>query len=134
MPNITRAVVIPFMRRAIKKFSEDPGRYGGDHWSTLMSITLLEMADAELVTLPNRQDAWNGIAITGGNQPSPLAIVLTEAFHQLLALGYVVPRPSNSGGPNLNFVSVTPTGREWAAETEPIPEDSAGFLADLESR
>ena len=128
MPNITRSIVIPYMRRAIRKFADDPGRYGGDYWSTLMSITLLEMADAGLVTLPNRQDAWNTIAITGGNQPSPLAVVLTEAFHQLLALGYVVPRPSNSGGPKLDFLSVTPTGREWAAETEPIPEDSDGFL------
>jgi hypothetical protein len=47
---------------------------------------------------------------------------------------YVVPRPSNGGGPKLDFLSVTPTGREWAAETEPIPEDNEGFLADLESR
>jgi hypothetical protein len=30
MPNITRAVVIPFMRRAIKTFGEGPGHFGGD--------------------------------------------------------------------------------------------------------
>jgi hypothetical protein len=70
MLNLTRSTVIPFMRRAIKKFAEYPGRYGGDQWSTLMSITLLEMADAGVVTLSNRQDPWN--TSVGGNPPSEL--------------------------------------------------------------
>jgi len=132
MPNITRATVIPFMRQAIRKFAEGPARSSNNYWSTLMNMTLLEMADAGVVRLPNREDAWN--TIVGGIPPSELGVVLTETFHHLLALGYVVPRPSNSGGPKLDFVSVTPSGIEWAAIADPIPEDTEGFLASLESR
>lgn len=125
---ITRDVAVRFMRRAIVRFSKEQT---GNTFSSLMDLTIHELERAGLVSedLAGPQPYFK-IAIESPRAPSyDIAIVLNEGFQLLVALGYVVARPTNTGGLNWNWVTVTPTGREWAAGGEPVPEDQSGYLA-----
>jgi hypothetical protein len=58
---------------------------------------------------------------------SELQDELTEAYHQLLTLGYIIPLPQNYGKPNWDYLVLTETGKQWTQSASPIPEDSGGF-------
>jgi hypothetical protein len=125
MPQLNRGIILRFVREALGQFLNklDEPRY-----STLMSLTLARLADAELID-PIYDTSYKAFSRLGQNDP--LAILLTEGYQQLIALGYIVPRPDHPNAPDPNWFAVTDIGRQWASGGDPVPEDQQGFLATL---
>lgn len=112
------------MRPACKRFAENPL---GHSFSALMGATVDQMISAGIAdrSVGTGQEGWQRLIATPGGDEANRA--LHEAFFALLALGYVIPRPSNTP-PDLAFVEVTDRGLEWAAGADSIPEDPSGYL------
>ncbi|MBI3302413.1 MAG: hypothetical protein HYZ72_10115, partial [Deltaproteobacteria bacterium] len=121
MPDLDRGTVLRFMRETLRDFSKaDEPRY-----STLMSLTLDRLAAAGLIG-PISGTPYN--AFIRLRHDDSLAILLTEGYQQLIALGYIVPRPGYNA-PNPDWFAVTDIGRQWTSGVDLVPEDQQGFLA-----
>lgn len=128
---ITSGLAMRFLRRALATTSN------GTPFSHLLSKTLIEMVRAgELEdTSPSfltmeLAHSWRQ-AMDRAERPNHAVPAITAAFFELVALGYVCPSPHDTVPGNIFFgaLIVTDRGREWANGAEPIPEDSAGYLA-----
>ncbi len=127
MPQLNRGIILYFMREALGQFLKKPSDHS-DTYSLIMTRTLDRLANAGLIDLsPDTSD--QEFRYLHQNNPS-LAILLTEGYYQLIALGYIVPQ-LNASGPDPTRFAVTDIGRQWASGGDPVPEDQQGFLAVL---
>lgn len=122
MPDLSRGIILRFMREAVKEMGDPSPRY-----SELMDRTMQKLLAAGLIS------KQVGASFAGLMNINPLAVLLTEGYQQLLAFGYVVPRANPPNGPTHDWFSITQMGRQWAEGTDPIPEDPGGYLAALEA-
>lgn len=119
MPQLNRGIILYFMREALGQFLKKPSDHS-DTYSLITTRTRDRLVNAGLID-PSPD--------THQNNPS-LAILLTEGYYQLIALGYIVPQLNASGHDPTRF-AVTDIGRQWASGGDPVPEDQQGFLAAL---
>lgn len=131
---LTRGVVLAAMRRALRGFAgtRHDRDQAGQYVSRFMSVTINDLSERGLIDR----------SVAGENSYQQLAarpeyfrvvIIFSEAYHQLVNLGYVVYAPQPPGEPRLDIFVVTETGAAWAAGGDPAPEDSQGFLGALGS-
>jgi len=127
MTTLNRDLILRFMRKALGQIGEEEPRY-----SELMCKTLGLLIGAGLHTQrrDNLHDEFCSLRI---REPNKLLITLTEAYQQLLTLGYIIPKPATPNSPNPDWFLVTEAGRQWAAGEEPVPEDAAGYIHVVET-
>jgi hypothetical protein len=126
VPELNRGTILHFMREVLHQLSErDERRY-----STLIDRTLGKLSHVGLVEkkLGTLSDVFRWPA----QKRDPFVVLLTEGYQQLIALGYIVPQ-ADQNGPRPGWFAVTDIGRQWAAGSDPVPEDPQGYLAALEA-
>jgi hypothetical protein len=116
-----RGTVLRFMREVLAEITERSPRY-----SDLVNSTFRKLVAAGFVSGPFER--YEQIA-----NEHPLSVLLTEAYGQLLAFGYIVPLPSKPNAPNPNWLMITDIGRQWASGSHPIPEDPTGYMGALDT-
>jgi hypothetical protein len=133
MSKINRSIVLRCMRKALHKINTSRIERGISNseppcYQQLLANTLAELA-AEGFSIERGNDQYYTTSLM--HRDSPLGILLTEGYGQLLSLGYVVPKPEPPNAPNPNWFFITEAGQEWASGSTPVPEDLEGFLEAL---
>jgi hypothetical protein len=133
MSKINRSIVLRCMRKALHKINtsriergisnSEPPRY-----QQLLANTLAELA-AEGFSIERGNDQYYTTSLMLGD--SPLGILLTEGYGQLLSFGYIVSKPKPPQAPDPNWFYITEAGQQWASGSTPVPEDQQGYLEAL---
>lgn len=142
---IDRTLTIRFLRRAIAITPQN----AATSFLRLINQALVEMSKlgeldpsiAKMSPFNDKMfrdaiDVQKGHADQGQRERADEAVkMLTFAIFECISRGYVSPTVNESlpGGVQFGAMLVTPTGREWANGTDPIPEDSSGYLAAFDA-
>jgi hypothetical protein len=121
----TLSWVLPFVRESLRgrgNFSFD--EFMDSLWQVFENTSLLGIF---------RHQTNFGQTYDMSKSPATMRFAAQEAFFYLIQNGFVLPgAPSNmaanSGFTPLGRFSMTARGVEWAAGTEPLPEDLRGYM------
>lgn len=116
LSQITRPVLLRFMHKALSEIEPAQGTRDAGYFriSELCNRTLVHVAQSGFIPDSMSWFLNNPTAQNLGHW-HPLLTKLTDSYHHLLTLGYVVPLIENYSQLSSHGFQITETGRAWIA-------------------
>jgi hypothetical protein len=124
-PDYSLSWILPFVRQSL--LGRSNFSYENFVWGLFQE---LEKAKVVGVVKTPIDRAHTGQPYLYSDAPWPLRIATAEAFQYLLNNGFIIPQPPHGAPIHLDHVDYMLTGRgaNWAQNTDPLPEDTDGYM------